>query len=133
MKNLYWLCLLAALILGGCGSIQHHVTIPENKPIALGSNLGPGTQYALVRPFGEKERQIYFLFHFFPINHANGINAAEKHLHEGDGIANLRIKTYIGPVDVFFSMITAGLITTYTIDTHGDIIRLTAPLPPPRL
>lgn len=131
MKLLYGFLMIGALALTGCGAIQHHITFPESKPIALGSNLGPGVQYALVRPFGEKERQVYFFFHWFPINHANGIKAAEKHLHEGDGIVNLRIKTYFGPADYLITGLTAGLISSYTIDTHGDIIRLAEP--PPKL
>jgi hypothetical protein len=123
---------LAALLLAGagCGRINHHASFPaQNKPIALGSDLGVGKQYALVKPFKEKERQIYFFFHNIPLNQASGIKAAEKHLDEGDGVANLRIQTYYGPVDLFFTVITGGLITTYTVDTTGDVVKL-AEVPP---
>lgn len=124
-----WLLLAASLTLAGCARISHHTTFPENKPIALGPNLGPGRNYVLLRPFTEKERQVYLFFHWVPLNLANGLEGAEKHLKDGDGIVNLRIRTYYGPVDLFFTLITAGVITSYTIDAHGDIIKL-ADVPP---
>lgn len=131
MKTIFSLLLLGILALAGCARIDHRATFPsETKPIAFGSDLG--REYVMVRPFSETERQIYFFLHWFPLNHANGIKGAEKQLHEGDGIANLNIKTYYGPVDLFFTVITVGLITTYTIDTHGDIVRVTPP-PAPNL
>jgi hypothetical protein len=121
---------MGLVAVAGCGRIYHHTSFPaEAKPIALGSDLGVGRQYTLVRPFHEEERQIFFFFHNIPLNQASGIKAAEKHLHEGDGVANLRIHTYYGPVDLFFTLITGGIITTYTIDTHGDVVKL-AEVPP---
>lgn len=124
MKRI-WVCLtILGLMAGGCGRIDHQASFPQNKPIALGADLGGERQYSLVRHFREKERQVFFFLHWFPLNQAGGIKAAEKKLDEGDGIANLAIRTYYGPVDLFFTLITGGLITTYTVDTDGDIVRL---------
>lgn len=133
MKRTLSLLMLGAAVVvtAGCGTIHHNATFPQNKPIAFGPNLGEGNTYALVHPFEETDRQVYFFYHWFPINHANGVEAAEKHLSEGDGIVNLRIRTEFSPVDYVLTLLTGGLFSTYTIHTYGDIVRL--PAPPPRL
>ena len=132
MNHRFLLVFFGALLApAGCARVYHHATFPENKPIAFGSDLGVGRQYAMVRPFSETDHQLYFFLHWFPIKDANGVEIAERYLHEGDGIANLRIRTYYGPIDLFFSVITVGLITPYTVEVHGDIVRLAEPPPRP--
>lgn len=113
--------------LAGCGVIHHRVETPTTKPIAFGPTLDQN--YALVHPYTETERQVYFFFHWLPINYANGIEAAEKHLHEGDAIVNLRIHTKFTFTDLFLTLLTAGLFSTYTVETHGDVVRVAAPVP----
>lgn len=125
-RTMVWLAIFG-LLAAGCGRIDHQASFPQSKPIALGADLGGDRQYALVRHFREKERQVYFFLHWFPLNQASGMKAAEKHMVDGDGVANLAIKTYYGPVDLFFTLITAGIITTYTVDTDGDVVRLATP------
>ena len=61
---------------------------------------------------------------------ASGTRAAERHLGEGDGVANLNIRTFFGPADLFFTLISAGLFPTYTIDSEGDIFTWAKPTPP---
>lgn len=135
MKNIFNIHYLFALALiwgaAGCARIEHHATFPESKPIALGSNLGPDRPYALVRPFDDFDRQYYLFLHLLPLNAANGFAAAEDHLHEGDGVVNLRIHTFYGAVDLLLSVVTVGIVTSYTIETHGDIVRLSEK--PPKL
>lgn len=130
MNRMTCLIALLGLLSVGCGRVNHKAAFMQSsKPISLSSNLGDGRPVSLVRHFHERERQVYLLFHWIPLNDAGGVKAAEKHLAEGDGITNLRIKTYYGPVDLFFTLITAGLITSYTIDGDGDIVIWSAPSP----
>lgn len=122
MSRLTCLIVLIGLLGTGCVRVNHKANFPQNKPIAMSSSLGGERQAVLVRHFTERDRQVYFFLFWVPLNNAGGAQAAEKHLVEGDGIANLSIRTSYGPADMFFTLISVGLFPTYTIDTDGDII-----------
>lgn len=127
MNRLMCLFALIGFMSVGCVRVYHKADFPQNKPIAMTSSLGGERQPVLVRHFKERDRQAYFFLFMVPLNDANGTRAAARRLGEGDGIANLSIKTYYGPVDLFFTLISLGLFPTCTIDTEGDIFTWAKP------
>jgi hypothetical protein len=120
------------LLTAGCAHVNHKST-GSTVPISMSSLAG--RDYDKVASFDDSQKKVFFLWHLIPASSFNGVEMAEQHLQQSDGIVNLAINTSYDPLDWLVSLLTVGLVGTLDIDVHGDLIKFKeppAPNPPPQ-
>ncbi len=108
MKRIVLAAVLASIVLSvfGCATVM--ISAPPSSNVKLLGEIEPAPSKVTIKNW-------YFLFGLVPISNNATSDVIAKYQFK-----DVRVKTYMGPVDWIISYLTYGIIYTNTVDIEGN-------------